>query len=434
MSSVELFFYDLLHSISSTTSRGAKKLRKMASSLVLAHYFFFSFWFTIVWMADDSKTKKGASKRSWVIVVVVLLLCAAGVVYAVNRYPRVLLVKNDPPASSSGTVASSAPSVASVAPSAPIDTVAYDAKMLELANLPAPTVKIIKLSSSTETTTLIASPNAKLWPVATAPYPDAGAMLPFKRIVAYYGNFYSKQMGVLGEFPPDQVLQMLSSTVAEWNAADPSTPVVPAIDYIAVTAQAAAGPDGDYRLRMPAGQIKQAIAMANGVNGVVFLDVQVGLSTVEKEVPLLEQFLKLPNVELALDPEFDMHNGERPGTVIGTMDASDINFAANYLANLVQQNNLPPKILVVHRFTEDMVTNYKEIKPLPEVQVVMDMDGFGFPAKKINTYERVIVPEPVQFTGFKLFFKNDAAGPMGHLMAPSEVLKLSPEPSYIQYQ
>jgi hypothetical protein len=158
------------------------------------------------------------------------------------------------------------------------------------------------------------------------------------------------------------------------------------------------------------------------------------LSNVETEVPLLEPYLKLPQVHLALDPEFDMHNGERPGTVIGTMDASDINFAANYLANLVKEYNLPPKILVVHRFTDAMVTNYQEITPLPEVEIVMDMDGFGSPARKINTYEAAIESQPVQFTGFKLFYHNDAVASSSHLMSPAEVLKLSPQPSYIQYE
>jgi len=100
----------------------------------------------------------------------------------------------------------------------------------------------------------------------------------------------------------------------------------------------------------------------------------------------------------------------------------------------VAQHNLPPKILVVHRFTDDMVTDTMQIKPLPEVQIVMDMDGFGFPAKKINTYQQVIAPYPIQFTGFKLFYKNDIKGPQGHLMTPEEVLRLSPQPSYIQYQ
>jgi hypothetical protein len=39
----------------------------------------------------------------------------------------------------------------------------------------------------------------------------------------------------------------------------------------------------------------------------------------------------------------------------------------------------------------------------------------------------------VEFTGFKLFYKNDTK--RGHpLMSPADVLKLSPRPVYIQYQ
>jgi hypothetical protein len=129
-----------------------------------------------------------------------------------------------------------------------------------------------------------------------------------------------------------------------------------------------------------------------------------------------------------------MKDGARPDTEIGTMDASDINWAANYLANIVNQNNLPPKILVVHRFTLDMVTNYKTIAPLPQVEVVIDMDGWGSQAKKINTYKTVIAAEPVQFTGFKLFYKNDLLPPSTGILTPQQVLQLSPQPSYIQYQ
>lgn len=323
---------------------------------------------------------------------------------------------------------------------APIDTSTYNMKLLALANLPVVT-RTFRVSSTLPGSStivyhdiVVTSSAVTGWPVKSAPHPLPGALLPFNRIVAYYGNLYSTQMGVLGQYPPAQVLSMLESTTAMWAAADPSTPVIPALDYIAVTAQGSPGPDGDYRDRMPDSQLDEVMNMANDVHGLVFLDVQVGLSTVEKEVPLLEKYLAMPNVELSLDPEFDMHNGERPGTVIGTMDASDINWAAQYLANLVTQDNLPPKILVVHRFTDDMVTHTSEIQPLPQVQIVMDMDGFGFPAKKIDTYEQVIVPYPVQFTGFKLFYHNDTLGPMGRLMTPEEVLQLSPQPSYIQYQ
>jgi hypothetical protein len=329
-------------------------------------------------------------------------------------------------ATSTTATASSTPSVP------PLDTHAYDLKMLFLAHVATSSPKYEYFLTGTTTATTTAWKKL-LWPVKTT-YPNGGALLPNNRIVAYYGNFYSKGMGVLGQYPEAEMLTRLKAAVAQWQAADPSTPVVPAIDYIAVTAQGSPGKDNMYRLEMPDSQIDHALDLAAKVNGIVILDIQVGDSTVQKEVPEYEKYLKMPNVHLALDPEFDMRPGVPPGRVIGSMSASEINWAANYLANLVKQNNLPPKILIVHRFTEEMVTNYKQIQPLPEVQVVMDMDGWGFAAKKVNTYNSVIAPEPVQFTGFKLFYKNDLLPPSKAMMTPSEVLKLTPAPSFIQYQ
>ncbi|OGG53337.1 hypothetical protein A3C20_04750 [Candidatus Kaiserbacteria bacterium RIFCSPHIGHO2_02_FULL_55_25] len=311
-----------------------------------------------------------------------------------------------------------------------IDTADYDRRMLVLAlattTLPAPE----PVSTSTATTTPKKVP---LWPAKTV-YPNAGALLPFNRIIAYYGNFYSKGMGVLGEYPEDVMLAKLRAEVANWEAADPTTPVIPAIHYILVTAQEAAGKDSMYRARMPDSQIDIALDMAKKVSGVVFIDFQVGLSTLQKELPVYEEYLKLPNVHVGVDPEFSMKGGEKPGTVIGTFNADDINWVGQYLAGLVRDNNLPPKILVIHRFTDDMLTGYKRITPLPEVQIVVDMDGWGFPAKKINTYNTVVASEPIQFTGFKLFYKNDTKPPSAGMLSPQEILRLKPRPIYIQYQ
>ena len=326
----------------------------------------------------------------------------------------------------SGLVASEYRSVTADAPERfiplpELDRADYDARLLALAHV------------SAATSTASSTAPERLWPVK-AVYPLASATLPFKRVVAYYGNFYSKQMGVLGEYSSETVLSMLASTTAKWAAADPTTPVLPAIQYIAVVAQGTAGKEGKYILRMPDDQIDKALDMANRAHGILILDVQVGLSTVQHELPQLEKYLAMPNVSLAIDPEFSMKHSERPGTVIGTFDAADINYAAQYLAGLVRDNHLPPKILVVHRFTPDMVTNYKKIQPLPEVQIVMDMDGWGSQAKKKNTYNRVISAEPVQFTGIKLFYKNDIKPPSTGLLTTSEVLKLTPAPIYVQYQ
>ncbi len=271
------------------------------------------------------------------------------------------------------------------------------------------------------------------WPVK-APYPKAGAILPFKRVLAFYGNLYSKKMGILGELPEKEMLEKLQAEVKTWQAADTTMEVVPALHYIAVTAQGSAGADGKYRLRMPFKEIDKILAMATKINAPVFLDVQVGLSTLQAEIPLLEKYLKMPHVHLGIDPEFSMKTGKKPGSVIGTFDAADVNYVSDYLAKLVNDNNLPPKILVVHRFTQAMVTNSKQIKLKPEVQIVMDMDGWGAQARKLNTYKQFIYKEPVQFTGFKLFYKNDFREANSRIMTPQEVLRLKPQPIYIQYQ
>jgi hypothetical protein len=185
---------------------------------------------------------------------------------------------------------------------------------------------------------------------------------------------------------------------------------------------------------MPFHQIDSVLSMAKEINALMFLDIQVGLSTLQKEMPEFEKYLKMPHVHFGIDPEFSMKGGQAPGKVVGSFDAADINYATEYLAKIVKENNLPPKILVVHRFTQAMVTNYKQIKLRPEVQIVMDMDGWGHQARKINTYKQFVYKEPVEFTGFKLFYKNDLREANSHVMTPEEILKLKPQPIYIQYQ
>ena len=301
---------------------------------------------------------------------------------------------------------------AAVAKSTFVDTMEYDEMMMHMIN----------------------GDTTGLWPVANDEYPLEGAILPFKRIVAYYGNLYSKNMGALGEYPPKEMWQMLKDEVAAWQAADPDTPVIPAIHYIAATAQIDPMRDSTYRMRMPHHQIDSALAIAKMEDAILFLDLQVGHSTVLKETHALEKYLKMPHVHLGIDPEFSMKGGHAPGKKIGTFDADDINITTDYLAQLVRKHNLPPKILVVHRFTQGMVTNYQNIKLRPEVQIVMDMDGWGGPALKYNTYEQYIRKEPVQFTGFKIFYKNDIKPSPHRLLTPKEVMQLKPRPIYIQYQ
>jgi hypothetical protein len=272
------------------------------------------------------------------------------------------------------------------------------------------------------------------WP--TLPTPLAGSIFPAKRIVAFYGNPLSKRMGVLGEYPPDVMLAKLDTAVAAWQAADPATPVQPALQLIAVTAQGAPGKDGMYRLRMDTALIEKVYGWAREHHALLFLDVQVGHSTMQQELPRLMPFLSRPDVHLAMDPEFSMHYGKEgivPGKRIGQFDAKDVNWVTSQLAKLVAERNLPPKVLVIHRFRTEMVSHAPQISLDPHVQIVMDMDGWGPPWMKFESYRDYIDLDPVEYTGFKIFFHNDVKR-KDALLTPAEVLQLRPRPLYIQYQ
>jgi hypothetical protein len=289
----------------------------------------------------------------------------------------------------------------------PVDTADYNRRMKELSN----------------------NDTTGKWP-HKGPYPLPGAVLPYYRVIAFYGNLYSKKMGILGELPHDQMVAKLKTEVARWKKAD-TLPVMPALHYIAVTAQSNGGKN---RMRMPFKQIDTIIKWAREIHALTFLDVQVGWSTLQEEIPELRKYLEMPDVHLAIDPEFSMKFGDLPGKRIGTYNADDVNYVVKYLQDIVRKNNLPPKILVVHRFTQGMVKEAGNIKPQPEVQVVMDMDGWGDRILKKSSYLLYIYKEPVQFTGFKLFYKNDLRMNDHIMFTPEELMKFVPKPIYIQYQ
>jgi len=269
-----------------------------------------------------------------------------------------------------------------------------------------------------------------LWPVKT-PAPLPGSILPAKRIVAFYGNPLSRGMGILGATGSDEMLRRLDAEVAAWNRIDPGHPVQPALHLIVLVANAHPGPNNLYRTRHDSAMVERVYRWAQSRNALLFLDLQVGRSTLQHELPWIEKFLMRPDVHLGIDPEFSMKKGGVPGQRVGTYDAADINYASHFLAELVDRYKLPPKILIVHRFTPAGVTNTKKIELDPRVQIVMHMDGFGPPWVKRDTYWRDIKREPVQFTGWKQFtrLRNDnPPTPRG------DILKLWPVPLYIQLQ
>ena len=274
-------------------------------------------------------------------------------------------------------------------------------------------------------------PQLQLDPPQTAESPTLtpNGLLPENRILTFYGFPGDPNMGILGEYDMETLLERLREQAAAYEAADPSRPVVIGMEVIASVAQPEAQPDGSYLLDTPS-EVLDAYADFCEANGILlFLDVQIGRRTVQAEVEGLRPWLEKPFVHLALDPEFAMAEGELPGEHIGQVDASDIAFTQQYLANLSAEMGIPPKVLIVHQFIESMIENKDQVVPVAGVQLVIDADGWGTPADKRATYDAVIGCCPIEFDGVKLFYQQDVP-----LMTPEEVLDLDPVPDVVIYQ
>lgn len=277
---------------------------------------------------------------------------------------------------------------------------------------------------------VIASPTA-----GATPKPDIGVgadaepLLPTNRIVAYYGHPNDENMGILGQFDMEGLLEQLMDEVAAYERADPTRPVVPAFEIIGSVAQDEPGPDGSYVLQTDEATMREYIEFTQANNLLLIIDVQIGRTSIQDEIALIANYLAEPNVHLAIDPEFAMGPNQIPGVDFGSIDAKDINFAQRELARIVEENDLPPKVLVVHRFTDGMVTNIDRVRSVDNVQFVLDFDGFGDPFNKEQGYQLYVRDSGVPFGGIKLFYDQDKP-----LMQPAEVVELDPSPDFVMYQ
>ncbi len=253
--------------------------------------------------------------------------------------------------------------------------------------------------------------------------------LPTNRLILYYGNPLSPVMGPIGAYPDDELIARLQQQAQAYADLDPAHPVVPGFDYVSPVAQPVPMADGTWTYRMPDDSIEHYINLANANQALFFFDMQIGHSTVQKEVTNVWPYLERPGVDLSLDPEFDMAPGDIPGVEFGRMYASEINWAIDQLSNLVETQHLPTKILIIHQFLESMLPDWQKIQIKPGVEVVTSVDGFGPPGSKIGDYQVFDKDQLIQYPGFKLFYALDKP-----LMSPQDVLALDPAPLMVMYQ
>jgi hypothetical protein len=255
--------------------------------------------------------------------------------------------------------------------------------------------------------------------------PDS--VLKYNLLVTWYGNPHTPKMGILGEYVGEELANRLVEQAKAYQAATDKR-VLPAYELVAIVAQGAPGTDGLWRRRESRKVIEQMLADARAHHFKLVLDVQVGHSTVKSELEYLRRYLEEPDVYLALDPEFHMWEGQQPGRVIGHTLADDINYSAELLSEIIAEKKLPPKVLIVHQFTMNMLPDKDRVKDVAMVDVALDMDGWGDRPLKLAIY-RMVTRTPLEFAAIKLFYRKDA-----NILAPADALALKPEPSVVIYQ
>ena len=266
--------------------------------------------------------------------------------------------------------------------------------------------------------------------VAAAELPGGGLTLfPHRRLVAFYGNPLSPNLGVLGRQGPEETLERLQPEAAAYAAEGLLT--VPAFEIIATVASTGPGADGNYSEEMEPETLRPWIELAGDRGVYVVLDLQSGRTDFLTQARRYEEFLRLPHVGLALDPEWRLGPDQVHLRQVGTVDAAEINTVVEWLRDLVRRENLPQKLLLLHQFKLSMITNRESIDTPAELAVVIQMDGQGPLGSKFGTYS-IITADAADVSwrwGWKNFYDLDTP-----LATPEEVLGLDPVPIFISFQ
>jgi hypothetical protein len=261
--------------------------------------------------------------------------------------------------------------------------------------------------------------------------PGGGQVLfPMHRLVALYGHPGAPALGALGE------QDLVASIARARNAARlyrrlSNVPVIPAFEIIATVAEARPGPGGSYSYESPLSLLRPWVTRATAAGLYVILDLQAGRASLLAQAQRYEPLLELPNVGLALDPEWKLGPRQRPLRQIGSVSTSQINAVSRWLADLTARAHLPQKLLVLHQFELSMIADERRLDTRnDDLAIVIHMDGQGTPGQKQKTWNAVTGAAPRGvFFGWKDFYTKDHP-----MLSPQQTIARAPEPVMISYQ
>lgn len=269
----------------------------------------------------------------------------------------------------------------------------------------------------------------------TAAELPGGGVTPFpgRRMIALYGHPGAPVLGMMGEQSPEESVTRLKALVAEYQAVMPEENFVGAFEIITTIASSSAGSDGNYSILSSFERVLPFIEAAEANDVYVVLDLQPGRSTFLEQAKRYEELLKRPWVGLALDPEWRLLKpGDRHMVKIGQVPIEEVNEVGAWLAQLVRDNNLPPKVLTLHQFQPRMIINRELLDTShDEIQYMVHVDGLGSQGAKQGTWRAILKDLPAGvYTGWKNFEDEDLP-----MLTPAQTLEqVSPLPDFVSYQ
>lgn len=260
---------------------------------------------------------------------------------------------------------------------------------------------------------------------------DLPSYFDYGQVVAFYGYPGFPVMGRLGAHAdPADAAAAAAVVAAEHDAVNGDRDVIAALHLIVSVAQPTPMSDGSYLARLDRETIESYVAATREAGVLLFLDLQIGWADPLRETQRYHWALREPHVHLALDPEFaTASTGGIPGQVIGTLSADAVNEVQAYLAEVARTRLLPRKILVLHQFMDHMLAEPERYDDVPEVEISVDMDGFGGPWPKLSKYDRYSLADYSERPAIKLFYEWDEP-----LITPAELEALEQPPDLIIYQ
>ena len=255
-------------------------------------------------------------------------------------------------------------------------------------------------------------------------------MFPGRRFVAAYGSPITPVLGILGEQGPEESVALVEELVQEYQPYSPE-PVVPAFEIIGTVASGGPGDDGNFTNEWDPEVFVPLIDAITDAGGYAVIDLQPGMVDLLDQAKIFEELLKRPGVGLALDPEWKLQPGQQPGAQIGSVDAEELNRVVTWLADLTAETGGPQKLLILHQFSTQMITNRDKIDTSrPELAIALHADGHGTPDLKMGTWDVLRSGlSPDIWLAWKNFYDEDTP-----TFTPEQTMAIEPRPWFVSYQ